>query len=248
MVLSQPANTPGLDVEEQLGAQSKYVEEPANEPAGEDPQPEVAAPADPPKVELATAEVATVPQSDGPFLTREFVITFNKEPSKGLGLDISAHDGATLLVGKVKEGPVQIWNETVGDPFEKVRRGDRILSVNSQSGNADLILETLKKANGETKLVMRRVIQFQFVCSKKREQSRGFDYDDNADKLIVTNITQEGPLKDGNKKNKADTQIAATDEIIEVNGVKGNRQALLDAFELATGELNLIVRRADGKS
>merc|ERR1712216_1006012 len=69
-----------------------------------------------------------------------FQVNIQRQPA-GMGLDLSPHDGHTLLVGKIRPGPVQEWNQQRGSSgMDRVRPGDRITAGNGVTGDSGDIL------------------------------------------------------------------------------------------------------------
>lgn len=98
----------------------------------------------------APAVVVPAPQA------QEFTIKLNKanDPSGGkLGIDVHLTDGVTLHVDKVTEGMVGEWNKQ--NPDQQVKKGDRVISVNGSSGNAQQLTQVCKK-NEVLEMVVKR--------------------------------------------------------------------------------------------
>jgi len=203
-----------------------------------------------PPVELATVPPPPIekplptPADPFPPQIQEFLIQIDKEGGT-MGIDISAHDGKTLLVGRIKEGAVDRWNQKVGQSFERVRRGDRIMQCNGCGDNSDGILQVLK-SNAVLELRIRRVVAFRiaFVGRGKVLGIDGLGLVADAsreDKLIVKEVL-DGPIRDVNKKNKADLEVTKGDEIAEVNGTAGDARTLMDLLQ-KVGPIQALIRR-----
>lgn len=214
----------------------------------DDPDDVGSQPPPPAPVELATVAPPPIekpPSSDFfPPQTKEFLIQIDKEGGS-MGIDISAHDGQTLLVGRIKDGAVDRWNQKVSHSSERVRRGDRIIQCNGCGDNSDSILQVLK-SNAVLELRMRRVVAFRIAFVGKGKvlgiDTLGLEPDvRRADKLIVKEVL-DGPIRDVNKKNKADLEVGKGDEIAEVNGTAGDARMLLDMLQKA-GPIQVLIRR-----
>lgn len=217
-IIQQVAAMPGLDVQEQAAlSPAAKEEEPTALPLKEQP-------------------------GFGPDLvTKMFTIKITREEGKGIGLDISAHDGSTLLIGRVKDGPVITWNTAPDrDPFERVRRGDRIISMNGASGSSDAILHELKAGGPEFTAVIRRVTQIRVTFS--RNAPLGLERDESISDYFVVKSVADGCMKDANRKNKADMEVKAADTIVQVNNQTGDAVTLWSLVQSAP-ELSLLVRR-----
>jgi len=69
------------------------------------------------------------------------------DKAKGLGLSLAHKEASSaLFVGELNAGAIKTWNEA--NPQAAVMKGDRILSVNGQSGPATQVIEAIKNANG----------------------------------------------------------------------------------------------------
>lgn len=72
-----------------------------------------------------------------------WLVVLDKTGGMKLGIDISQHDGRTLLVTEVREGLVQEWNRE--NPLHQVMPGDRIIKVNSCQNSAQKLLNECRK-------------------------------------------------------------------------------------------------------
>jgi len=80
-------------------------------------------------------------------------VALSKTGCMKLGIDISQHDGRTLLVTEIREGIVKEWNRL--NPCHQVRPGDRIIKVNACQNNARKLLEECRK-NEILRIVIKR--------------------------------------------------------------------------------------------
>eukprot|EP00930_Biecheleria_cincta_P077969 TRINITY_DN65315_c0_g1_i1.p1 TRINITY_DN65315_c0_g1~~TRINITY_DN65315_c0_g1_i1.p1 ORF type:complete len:269 (-),score=63.87 TRINITY_DN65315_c0_g1_i1:126-827(-) len=79
---------------------------------------------------------------------KENTATIRQAETGPLGIDISYSDnGRSLIMTKVKEGPVNDWN--IANPSAAIQSGDRITAVNGKTGEPAELLEMLKAASGE---------------------------------------------------------------------------------------------------
>jgi C-terminal processing protease CtpA/Prc len=125
---------------------------------------------------------------------REFWVVVDKDSnSQSIGLDIDKADGETMLVVKVKPGPVDNHNRArLG---EEVRRGDRIMSINGISGDVVGMLKALESGQ-KVELRLRRLVEFLVrVVKKSRSEKLGIDVDHGSDEhLVVTRIPRQLPV------------------------------------------------------
>lgn len=170
-------------------------------------------------------------------LTYEVVCT--EKRAGGLGLDLSPHDGATLLIGKVKHGPMLDWNEEHGAEV-LVQRGDRIVAVNGVSGNSEELLEHLRRDRALT-ITMRRLLDFSVNVVRLQSESLGIFLEDAGATMRVTRLVS-GPVADANKRNGVELEVRPGDEIYEANGVAGSGAQIFEALRKATA-VTLRIRR-----
>ena len=93
-----------------------------------------------------------------------FEVSFVKRDG-GLGVDLSPHDGVTFLIGRIKPWPFEEWNMQRGDETNRVSRGDRIIAVNSVSGNSDDILSKMR-ADHALNFTIYRLLDFMFTFQR----------------------------------------------------------------------------------
>jgi len=72
------------------------------------------------------------------------LISLDKTGGMKMGVDISQHDGRTLLVTEVREGLVQAWNRD--NPIHQIFPGDRIIRVNEVQNDARKLLDECRKS------------------------------------------------------------------------------------------------------
>lgn len=173
--------------------------------------------------------------------TREFDIRIEKDhEGQGMGLDISTQDGRTLLIGRVREGPVGRWNDNLGDRdcFEYVRNGDRIVQVNG-SRSCDGMLAAVKTAD-VLSIQISRMVEFEVTVFRADRIGLQVDHAET-DMLIVRGLT-DGPIKEMNKTLSIDFEIRPGDQIAEVNGISGPAKDLMNAIHSAS-TLRLLIKR-----
>mmetsp|Transcript_21140 Transcript_21140/g.35120 ORF Transcript_21140/g.35120 Transcript_21140/m.35120 type:complete len:242 (+) Transcript_21140:1-726(+) len=71
------------------------------------------------------------------------LVVLDKTGGMKLGIDISQHDGRTLLVTEVREGLVKEWN--ILNPLHQIMPGDRVIKVNSCQNSAQRLLNECRK-------------------------------------------------------------------------------------------------------
>ncbi|CAK0912231.1 unnamed protein product, partial [Prorocentrum cordatum] len=89
---------------------------------------------------LATSEEAPVARARWPGAAT-FKVTIDRSDGSKLGIDVDIVNCSTVLVEKVNEGLISMWN--VRNPEQVVESGDRIVEVNGVSGLSKRILAQL---------------------------------------------------------------------------------------------------------
>eukprot|EP00930_Biecheleria_cincta_P010448 TRINITY_DN112575_c0_g1_i1.p1 TRINITY_DN112575_c0_g1~~TRINITY_DN112575_c0_g1_i1.p1 ORF type:complete len:177 (+),score=40.44 TRINITY_DN112575_c0_g1_i1:48-533(+) len=95
---------------------------------------------------LATPIQAITPSRRG----EEFTVEIYVDDGRRLGIDVDVTDGAAAVVDNINEGLVMDWNRA--HPEAAIKKHDRIMEVNGQRGDANLIIETCKR---DQRLVMK---------------------------------------------------------------------------------------------
>lgn len=179
-----------------------------------------------------------VPVREKEFL---FKLTIEKRSSGGLGVDLSPHDGSTLLVGQVKPGPLVEWNQRAGpDNPQQVLRGDRVVAVNGVEKNAEDILNRMRVDSVLT-FTFRRLLDFNITVPRRHGEPLGLIIADTGSTLKVTRV-DAGPVEDTNIRNGAELEVRPGDEICEVNGISGTGQALMAVMRAAADVVLRIIR------
>jgi len=177
----------------------------------------------------------------------EFEATFDKSGGEKLGLDISAYDGKTLLVGKVKPGPVERWNMQHAGRWEKcILRGDRVIEINGVTGDSDELLGAAR--SDVLNVTMRRRVEFAVVLEHKANESFGLDFQDASGRVVISRMG-EGVAADTNQCNPADMEVRPGDQVLQLNGAGAeSAEAVRTAIAAcsssgAAGSLSLRLRR-----
>lgn len=217
------------------------VEEPAQSPS-----PPVQ---DKPKLEDAPENAISKPHppaiastQGGHKKTQEFDIQIEKDVG-GLGLDITAHDGTTMLIGQVKDGPMTRWNSVVtgtGGSFQVVRRGDRIIEANEAKGDAASILAVLRSAKS-LGLKISRLMEFR-ISAFDTMGNLGVEFDTESTKDFIVKAVNDGTMRSRNRVIGAEMELRPGDRVLEVNGTAGDAPALTELISKHT-TIELLVRR-----
>lgn len=135
-----------------------------------------------------------------------------------LGLDLSPHDGMTLLVGKVKPGVVQQWSAARPAGAPEVRRGDRILAVNGVSGDSEEILETMR-ASASLDITFSRLLEFHVCIERELDESLGLKFiADATGGVCAGEVVEQGLIDRVNETSAADVEVRPGDRVVRMNG------------------------------
>jgi len=169
----------------------------------------------------------------------EFEVEVQRQ-KHGLGLDVDKVDGKTMLVTKVKDGPIKDWNDLrkgVG-----VKLGDRIVSINGVRDDVEVMLQELAK-NQKFILQIVRVTELRIEIAKT--EKLGIDVDHASGSYLLITRIKEGPVSAYNENMPHDLRLYPGDRIMEVNKVVGDGGNVLVMLERirTDGVLNFLVRR-----
>mmetsp|Transcript_87230 Transcript_87230/g.154524 ORF Transcript_87230/g.154524 Transcript_87230/m.154524 type:complete len:239 (+) Transcript_87230:47-763(+) len=82
----------------------------------------------------------------------KFQVTVQKD-GRALGIALIQFDNETLWVDQIADSSIiHQWN--MGNPFNQVLRGTRILEVNGQGGSLEALREALKQAEGRIDMIV----------------------------------------------------------------------------------------------
>lgn len=170
--------------------------------------------------ESAVAQAADKPAPSSDVVSSQFIefeATLDKSGGEKLGLDISAYDGKTLLVGRVKPGPVERWNTQHAAQWEMcILRGDRVIAINGVRGDSDELLGAAR-ADVLNMTICRR-IEFAVTIEYNANDNFGLDFEDTPDRCVVISSVNEGIAADSNQYNPADMEIRPGDQVLQLNG------------------------------
>lgn len=177
----------------------------------------------------------------------DFYISVDRSEGKSLGIEVVT-DG-TLVVMSINEGLIQDWN--TANPDQAIEEQDLIVEANGISGDVDVILEQCR-ATQPLKLKVRRPafkakqemlteIEYSIKLDRREGAKLGIDVEhDRAKSLLIEAIDAVGLVAVWNRANPS-KQVQVEDRIIEVNGVRGEPQQLLDmCMESVMLEMKLV--------
>lgn len=190
---------------------------PPEQPAAAKVEPETAAPAGPPGKQASRYRDQEV-----------FEVAIDVDGKK-LGIDVNYHDGQTLLITKVNNGPVMDYNREHMD--QPCLVGDRFIKINGQEGEVKRILEAVKSEpvlKGQVRRALEKVIHI----VKHDDMDLGIEtveYD-----LLTVALADdppEGSLLAEHNALDEDSAMKKDDYILSVNGVSGDPAQIAAALK-----------------
>lgn len=100
-------------------------------------------------------------------------VALDKTGGMKLGIDISQHDGRTLLVTEIRDGLVKEWNRE--NPCHQVRPGDRIIKVNSCANCARKLLEACRQ-DGVLRIAIKRAKVRSGAADQRRHEKQNHSH------------------------------------------------------------------------
>mmetsp|Transcript_60921 Transcript_60921/g.113049 ORF Transcript_60921/g.113049 Transcript_60921/m.113049 type:complete len:737 (-) Transcript_60921:114-2324(-) len=126
-------------------------------------------------------------------------------------------------INVVDRGPFFRWNEM--HAHQSVCRGDHIMEVDGQSGTSEQLIAALDL--GKHRLSIRRYHEFAVKIHRPNGQGRlGLDITHWYYSLQIRNV-HNGPIQRWNAAVESDTRVLEGDCIVEVDGVRGTAEQLL---------------------
>jgi len=169
------------------------------------------------------------------------IIQLDRSQETNIGLNLDALDEETAFVDGILPGAIQTWNRTYPtQPTLQVY--DRIVCVNSMTGETDQILREMRQSLNWNLVVDRpKELKIFVDCTKYPSLGLDLKYSPNGGSLLIASIG-DGAIKDWNTKmtNGGGVGIEPRDRIIEVNSIRGSARDLLDAATNVTS-LNLVI-------
>jgi len=172
--------------------------------------------------------------------SKEYLICLSREVGEPLGISLDVSDNISAVVTAVQDGLIDAWNESA-DENVRIDAGDRIVDVNGFSGDADKILQRLRK-DTELQIVFQRPTEFN-VNIEKVGNSIGLEFAHavNGQSLLVNYVRSTGPVANWNSAHR-ELAVKKNDRIVEVNGIRGDSRELLDLIK-EPRSLELILAR-----
>jgi len=178
---------------------------------------------------------------------REFTIHVDKVNEDQLGIDVVQNYMSYLVIMDVRDGAIKRWNMEHRDSPLTIETGDIILEVNGRRGLAKGLVEILK-AQSKLSIVLGRL-----EVSPRLEPSEapeGFSYDIKvvrADReklgieiksspgaeMTILLVGEEGLIQAWNREHKGKNEVMLNDIIVEVNGIRGQSNKMVEEMKLA---------------
>lgn len=219
---------------EELPATQIDEEPPATQPVEEPEAPKELEPAKEP-------EAPVVPEPQAPpaeFL--EFEVVLEKSPErKVVGMNVDSSPKSNLAIKGINaDSLLSYWNKA--NPEKKVQIGDAVVSVNG-TDNSSAMINTLKDETA-LRLVIRRVPEF-VVCVDKTAGPLGMVVHGGSKAPATISQVHDGKVISAyNKEAEAGKVVVPGDIVLEVNGVKGDKEEIVAAISRADGVLNLLLK------
>lgn len=220
-------------------------EEPVAAIAREELEP-LPAPPKPESMEAKPLPEPAPPQAEAPDQDAYvFQTQIVKTPGRGLGLDLSPHDGESLLVGRVKEGAVADWNATrPADACDLVVPGDRIVVVNGKEANAEELLVRMR-ADSVLNMTIRRKLLITVRVRRMPGDILGIELVEAAEGCVIESISSGSAADKANRAHVSELTLRPGDRIVQANA---STEAKEIREEMRSGKnLELKIRRANSK-
>ena len=168
----------------------------------------------------------------------QWMVTVSVSGSNHLGVDADWSDGKTLYIKAIWAGAVSDWNKE--NPTKAVQPGDRVISVNGVTGDAQAMVREIKDRN--LLLLFQKASDDKMVTvSVSGSNSLGMDADWGDGKTLYIKAILAGAVSDWNKENPTKA-VQPGDRVISVNGVTGDAQAMVR--EIKDRNLLLLFQKA----
>lgn len=181
-----------------------------------------------------------VPEGGEPVAGNHSELEFEVDVERGeqaLGIDVIHQDPQHLFISRVNVGPLLLWNRL--HPGKAVRPGDRIVTVNGQSGASDVLVEHVR-ASQSLRMGIKRILQFTVTVPKTAKL--GLEVAQEEGSLRMLHIGP-GPFLDWNSKAGLDQQVRQGDHLVEANGVRGTAPELLVSIRSSVDTVEVVMRR-----
>lgn len=163
-------------------------------------------------------------------------------PDARLGLTLTKDlTGDQLFIRDIDVcgAPAEDWNKS--NPDKKIMPGDMISAVNGKTGNADLLLEEIQ---GTATLAFELSRETTIRIVRQKQGALGLKLNPHSDMLEVVEV-MSGMIREYNKVSKPSREVFPMDRIIEVNGIRGESEALLKGIlGISDGqEMQIVISR-----
>jgi len=169
---------------------------------------------------------------------RDFKVTLYTELEKGFNIQVTCnglHD--IVVITYVGDGPGTRWNEIYED--RQIKPNDRLLEVNGKTSSNDMVDEL--RASSVAALKLRRPVSKRIRMPRPANRPMGMaclPFDEET--VWVDRVVTDGIIPEWNSQNLV-SQVAPSTRILEVNGVKGSAEALLEEIKTCSGVIDIVV-------
>lgn len=176
----------------------------------------------------------------------ELVISVDRSTGEGLGIDTFPVNDTTLLIKDITEdGLVDHWNRRNADNPKLIVRSDMVITkVNGVQGRAvDLIDECRKKEMLYITLVpgSGEVAGFRILLDKSNGDQLGIDID-HEDHVTLEIVAITGGLMEKWNRDNPDQAVQDKDRIVEINGISGSADVLVEECKKLV-RLDMLIHR-----
>eukprot|EP00927_Polykrikos_kofoidii_P057747 TRINITY_DN51933_c0_g1_i1.p1 TRINITY_DN51933_c0_g1~~TRINITY_DN51933_c0_g1_i1.p1 ORF type:complete len:270 (-),score=44.30 TRINITY_DN51933_c0_g1_i1:121-885(-) len=181
-------------------------------------------------------DYSTVPAVSMP--ASAFTLELQLKPSEILAVEVARTPSDRIVLSLIREGAMSRWNDSREEEECRVREGDQIVEVNG-CRNPEGILAGLKESSLQMEIHPR--VEYTAVIEKEKvNNTLGLDV--NVQKfrrsLPIINI-KPGPLLEWNERNP-ERPINKTDQIVEINGVRGLSDVIFDELRRSS-KLSMVI-------
>lgn len=180
---------------------------------------------------------------DEPLAGAWFEVVLEKvKATDKFGLHLDTIDEKAFEVIGLVDGLVKTYNLTASED-KKVVPGHLVMGINGKSGDKTAMLNELH-LQSIVKLVVAPRTTFAVQLAKPESGSLGMNltYEDKCKSILFLGCLPDSAVDVYNKTAPSGEQVVAGDRILEVNGVTGQPQKMLEAMKDAT-QLSLKVAR-----
>jgi hypothetical protein len=164
----------------------------------------------------------------------EFEVSVDRSQGQSLGIEVEHYTDSLLVVMSVQEGLIQEFNRENQDSALEV--DDLIAGANGVTGDVDNILTECRKTES-LRLAVRRPrvktkrpnlveVEYMITLDKTQGSRLGIDVNHEHGRELFIESIEDGLVRRWNEENP-EQKVQPEDRIVEVNGISGEVQKLL---------------------